>query len=274
VGLTLSPTASLRVNTSVSRRASAPGAGEFLPPSDNGLWLPPQRTFSSIERDRPFEAERTTNAEATVERDFGSSTLTFRAFSQHVNGQLATLFGSEIPINPVANLMGHYLVGTAGDASAAGWAAGFRTLIASRVRGAVEYTLAGATLIADNDVRYLMLLAPSAVRPTRERIHDLTASVETELPETATRIVVLYRLSNGFASATNGGEGGAPVLGGRFDVQVHQQLPFLNFSNARWEMLLAVRNFFRESTSEQSLYDEFLVIRPPKRIVGGVTLHF
>jgi hypothetical protein len=48
----------------------------------------------------------------------------------------------------------------------------------------------------------------------------------------------------------------------------------MNFSGARWEMLLAVRNFFHDATSTQSLYDELLVVSPPKRIVGGVTLHF
>jgi len=48
----------------------------------------------------------------------------------------------------------------------------------------------------------------------------------------------------------------------------------MNFSNARWEMLFAVRNFFRDASCDQSLYDELLVVRPPKRVVGGVTLHF
>ena len=48
----------------------------------------------------------------------------------------------------------------------------------------------------------------------------------------------------------------------------------MNFSNARWEMLIAVRNFFREAGTEQSVYDELLVVRPPKRVVGGVTLRF
>ena len=60
----------------------------------------------------------------------------------------------------------------------------------------------------------------------------------------------------------------------RFDLQVRQSLPFLNFTNARWEMLVAVRNFFRETEPDQSVYDELLTVRPPKRIVGGVTLHF
>ena len=48
----------------------------------------------------------------------------------------------------------------------------------------------------------------------------------------------------------------------------------MNFSSAHWEMLLAVRNFFRDTAADQSLYDELLVVRPPKRIVGGLTLRF
>jgi hypothetical protein len=48
----------------------------------------------------------------------------------------------------------------------------------------------------------------------------------------------------------------------------------MDFSTARWEMLLAVRNSFHESTSDSSVYDELLVVRPPKRVVGGLTLRF
>ena len=57
-------------------------------------------------------------------------------------------------------------------------------------------------------------------------------------------------------------------------VQVRQSLPFMDFSSAKWEMLVAVRNFFRETSIDQSIYDELLVVRPPKRIVGGLTLKF
>ena len=46
----------------------------------------------------------------------------------------------------------------------------------------------------------------------------------------------------------------------------------MDFSNAKWEMLVAVRNFFRETAADQSIFDELLVVRPPKRIVGGLTL--
>ena len=57
-------------------------------------------------------------------------------------------------------------------------------------------------------------------------------------------------------------------------MQVRQSLPFLNFTSAKWEMLVAVRNFFRETVGHESVYDELLVVNPPKRIVGGVTMRF
>jgi hypothetical protein len=81
-------------------------------------------------------------------------------------------------------------------------------------------------------------------------------------------------VSNGFAGP--GGDEAAlrPGRDSRFDVQVRQSLPFMNFSAARFEMLLAVRNFFREAGTDQSIYDELLVVHPPKRVVGGVALRF
>jgi hypothetical protein len=39
-------------------------------------------------------------------------------------------------------------------------------------------------------------------------------------------------------------------------------------------MLVAVSNLFREDLAELSIYDELMVVRPPKRLVGGVTVRF
>jgi hypothetical protein len=274
VELTVSPTEQFRINAELSRRALAPGAEEFLPRGDEGIWLPPQRTFSSIEPGRPFEPERTTHVSVGVERDFGATTIGLSAFRQDISDQLVALFGQDTPPEPSAKV-GHYLVGSAGDAVAAGCRAELRTVIAGRVHGSVAYTVSNAQLTPAQGVRYVVLVAPSVVRPATERIHDLSTRIETTIPETATRIVVLYRISNGFAHGLSTGQAAtSPAIDGRFDVQVRQSLPFLNFTNARWEMLLAVRNFFRESATDQSVYDELLVVRPPKRLVGGVTLHF
>ena len=82
-------------------------------------------------------------------------------------------------------------------------------------------------------------------------------------------------MSNAFARPYSAAASGdSPAVDTRFDVQVRQSLPFLDFTSAKWEMLVAVRNFFRDSASEQSIYDELLVVRPPKRVVGGRTLRF
>ncbi|MEQ1727462.1 MAG: hypothetical protein ABL982_03700, partial [Vicinamibacterales bacterium] len=271
VGLTLSPAAGTRVTGSLSRRAVAPGAEEFLAPSDSGIWLPPQRTFSSIEARAGFKAEQALSAAVGLERDFGPSTLAVRAFRQHVSDQLVTVFGAEVPGQPTAKV-GHYLVGNTGDVDARGVSAEFRAVIASRVHGSVEYSVARAEILQTGD-NYLMLLAPLTARTGRSTIQDVTARIDAQVPETATRVMVLYRLSNGFADA-GGRPDARPGIDGRFDVQVRQSLPFMNFSNARWEMLLAVRNFFRDASCDQSLFDELYVVRPPKRVVGGVTLHF
>lgn len=276
VELTLTPARATRVSMAVARRALAPGAEEFLPPGDDGLWMPAQRTFSSAEPDRVFRPEETTHAEVAIERDFGSSSITVRGFRQHVEDQLATRFGSDIS-GHADSTAGHYLVGNAGDVDALGCSLAVRTAIAGRVQGTFEYSLAKAQFIPAGDQAYLLLLGSSPAGPQTRNVHSVDTRLEADVPETNTRILVLYRISNGFAHdpggmAPDGGRGLA--LDGRFDVQVRQSLPFMNFSNARWEMLIAVRNFFREAGTDQSIYDELLVVRPPKRVVGGVALRF
>jgi hypothetical protein len=273
VEATLTPADRLRVTASLARQALAPGAEEFLPPGDNGIWLPPQRTFSSLNPHGGFSAEATVQTSVGLERDFGASTVALRAFRQHTDDQLVTVFGAELPGQP-ASKVGHYVVGTMGDADANGYAASFRTVVGNRLHGSVAYSTSMAETSPNRHVSYLLLVAPSTVRPIRERLHDLSTSFETEVPETATRVLVLYRIGNGFARPGGSPDAALPGVDSRFDVQVRQSLPFMNFSCAKWEMLLAVRNFFRESGAEQSVLDERVAVRPPKRVVGGVTLRF
>ena len=84
---------------------------------------------------------------------------------------------------------------------------------------------------------------------------------------------LLYRIGNGFARPGDSGDSQSRV-DSRFDVQVRQSLPFMNFTSARWEMLIAIRNFFKEVEADQSIYDELLVVKPPKRVVGGFLVRF
>jgi hypothetical protein len=269
VEVTYSPGDDTRLQALASSRALAPGAEEFLPPLQTGVWVPPQRTFSSIVEGTPLAPERTEHVAVRAERDFGVTTVSVRAFHQRVDEQLVTIFGFESPTAPNAQL-GHYLVGSAGDVEAIGWGAGVRTTLLSRVNGSVEYSVTRARWSRSPESDYVLLIAPTVVRPDLDRVHDVATTVETNVPETATRIMVVARLSS--LSPSLGGErGGADP---RFDVQLYQSLPFMDFSAARWEMLVAVRNAFHEASVDSSVYDELLVVRPPKRIVGGLTLRF
>jgi hypothetical protein len=177
-----------------------------------------------------------------------------------------------MPERPVTS-PGHYFVGNDGAVNASGWTAGLRTSITQRVHGSIEYTQTHAEWTPTSDLSYLILLAPAASRLESDRIHDVAATIETDVPETSTKVLVVYRVGNAFAHPASTTPDHA-LLDSRFDVQVRQSLPFMDFSSARWEMLIAVRNFLRESAPDQSVYDELLVVRPPKRIVGGLTLHF
>lgn len=270
-GVVFTPVAHTRVNALVSLRALAPGAQEFMPPTDLGIWLPPQRTFSSAVDGSPLVAERTMHVEAGLERDLTArTTVSVRAFSQHVDNQLITLFGVEEADRPSTTL-GHYFVANSSSPiEANGYAAAVKTVIADRVHGSIEYSFARTQRNASDGLAYLVLLAPSSAT-VRDRIHDVSTSIETDIPETSTRVAVLCRFSDGFARREFGNPSG---IDARFDVQVRQALPFMDFSSAKWEMLVAVRNFFHDAASDQSIYDELLVVRPPKRVVGGLTLRF
>jgi hypothetical protein len=139
-------------------------------------------------------------------------------------------------------------------------------------RASVDYTQAQSRWIdrsADSDL--LEILAPSLVR-TGERIHDVTASLESVVTPSATRLLVVYKLNTAYAASKVGDV--TPNAGVRFDVQVNQALPFMNFTSAQWEMLFAVSNLFKEALYENSVYDELMVVRPPKRVLGGVTVRF
>ena len=139
------------------------------------------------------------------------------------------------------------------------------------MRGAIDYSLTRTRWVGGGEVEPIVIWAPVTIRPSREDLHDLTTSVETDIPETDTRVFVLYRLNSGFTPSNP--EVTRPGLDGRFEVQVNQALPF-GPGGTRWEVLVGVRNLFRDSADPASVYDELLVVRPPKRVVGGVLIRF
>ncbi len=270
VGITLSPRPNTHITGTVAQRMIAPGAEEFLASTTVGPWLPPERTFAPLDGE-DLRVERVRFYDIGVNHEFdGTYILGVRRYEQRVDRQLATLFG--LPVNGGPQSPGHYFVASAGGVEADGWGVRLASTPKQRVRGTIDYSVTRAHWIARGDMAAIAAWAPAAIRPQKEDIHDVTTSVETELPQTATRVFVLYKVNSAFA---RGADPTRPSFDYRFDVQVNQALPFMPFSDAaRWEVLVGLRNLFRDPNDPGSIYDELLVVRPPKRVVGGVLIRF
>lgn len=266
--LTFSPTRNLHVHAKASLQQVAPGAEEFVPPAD-AAWVPPQRTFAPLGANR-FDTERVRQFEVGVTREFAAMTVSMRTFRQAVQNQLVTVFGAADASRLIA-AGGHYGVASAGDASMRGWAVGVVHAVTPHVRGRVDYTFLSAewTPSTGADRRAIRTFAPQALRAPSEQIHDVSASLDAEVPQTATRFVLLYKVNTGFVGAPSG----IQPANGRFDMQLRQGLPFMG-GIGDWEMLLGVRSLFRPTLDDRSMYDELLVVRAPKRLIGGLQVRF
>jgi hypothetical protein len=270
VGFTLTPFTNTHVTATVAQRMMAPGAEEFLPAATVGPWLPPERTFSPLEGES-FRVERTRFYDVGLDHEFdGAYIVGVRRFQQRVDNQMVTLFG--LPASGGPTSPGHYSVANAGALDAEGWGVRLSSLPSQRIRGSIDYSVTRAQWVSRGDMAAIAVWAPAAIRPRNEDIHDLTTSLETDVPQTATRVFFLYKVNNAFA---RGVDPAHPALDYRFDVQVNQALPFMPFSGtARWEVLVGLRNLFRDPADAGSVYDELLVVRPPKRVIGGVLIRF
>ena len=272
VSTTLNASDTMRIRAIAARQVTAPGAEEFLPPTHTQV-LPPQRTFAPLTRDG-FVPEDLQHYELVVEQLLSGTMFGVRTFQQRVDDQLVTVFGMRTA-ETEATQLGHYFVASGGDVAVRGVGLSVSRDVADYFRGSIDYSYAIADW-TDNgragDRARLARRLPSALRASDERIHDVTTSLETVVPQTATRVFFVVKMNSAYIR--DDGTEDQPGLDGRFDMQVSQGLPFLNLFKADWEMLVGVRNLFRDSMTETSLYDELLVARPPKRLVGGITVKF
>ena len=155
-----------------------------------GLWLPPERTFSQISR-AAFQPERVDHVEISAERQWaGMLVIGVRAFRQNVEDQTVTMFGLAL-LDSVRGV-GHYHVGSAGDFSAQGW--GER-----QPRGDEGFARLGrlhpvndAVVRQLRDAQTLAALAPATLRDN-ERVHDMTATFDSVVAPSATRVFVSIR---------------------------------------------------------------------------------
>ena len=265
-GFTIEPVKGTRLSALVAQRMVVPGAEEFLPRAITGPALPPERTFAPFDG-HDMRVERARSLDFSLEHQFGDAYVVgVRRFHQRVDDQLVTMFRVAPAGSPES--LGHYYIGNAGSFDASGWAVRISTPPSLRVSAALDYTSARAQWTTRNAA--LTAMAPAVLRPETEDIHDITTSVKTDIPETATRFYLLYRVNTAF---TRSDDLSRPGMDARFDVQVNQALPF-GVAGTKWEVLVGIRNLFRDANDPASVYDELLVVRPPKRVIGGFLVRF
>ena len=269
----VSPASRTWVRVTAAREMSAPGAEEFVPQAYGSLTLPPQRTFSALVSGNPLEGQETRFLNLALEQDVAAFRLAVSHFRQDVDGQLATVFDPMLAKGRRRADLGHYGVASVGSFEASGWSVGISRPVGAHLRGGLEYRVADVDWASGDDAVAVARVAPSAVRDARERLHDVTMRVDAASPRTATRLSVACRLNTGFTRGTVTAD--APGTATRYDVQVYQGVPFLNGDTTQVELVFGVRNLIRGSMDGvASLYDELLVVRPPTRVVGGVTVQF
>ena len=98
-----------------------------------------------------------------------------------------------------------------------------RRELGRRVKGALDFSVVEAQWGQADMGPVAALDAPGVLRPAVEQFHDISGSIETEIPETATRVSIRCRISGAFEGIDPAGPGG---LDARFDLLINQALPF------------------------------------------------
>ena len=196
VGVTVTPVAGLRIRVGASQEMVVPGAEEFLPPPGTALWLPPERTSAAFSPQGGEHPERTRNVDVGLEVDLARHYVAgVRRYSQDVSDQMAALFG----IDEFGRVQtGHYYMARAGSVSSRGWVLTLRRQLGDRFNGSVDYSIADAHWSQAGADQALGTVVPGAMRPSHERMHDLSGAFEAEIPESATRLLVRCRVNTAF----------------------------------------------------------------------------
>ena len=167
----------------------APGAEEFLPPATAGIWLPPQRTFSSLERGRRVQGR----ANALSAASASSATSAPRPRPYRPSGSRSTISWSP----SLAQMCRGQPTAKVGPLPGRQRRRCRRRRLQRRIprRHRQPCSRLGRILGGprrnphDRRLHYLMLLAPvgGTARP-RAPCRTVDRAIETEVPETATRV--------------------------------------------------------------------------------------
>ena len=244
VGVTVSP---FDANTHIigqRRAAHARARRRRVPARRNGRTVAAARAHvRAARRRRPARRARALlRPSASITTFDGTYVVGVRRFQQRVDNQLVTLFG--LPSPAVRSRPGTTTSRTPAP-STPRLGRPVEHAPSQRVRGSIDYCVAQRALdVARRHGRDRRLGAGARSAAQTEDVHDLTTSLETDMPQTATRVFFLYKMNNGVRTRRRPDASGARL---RFDVQVNQALPFMPFGGtARWEVLVGLRNLFRD----------------------------
>ena len=255
------------VRASTSQRMIAPGADEFLPPSESGPWLPPMRTFVPLVPDAPLRPERIRRHAVGFDQQFGpgrSSKLTVEWFAEDTNNQMATLFGVG-----AGSEAAPYYVATVGNVDVMGWRLGLEGVIAQNVTGHVEYTEGKARWRGTRAATLLRAEQPAVARRGQESVSDLRGRVNVTVPATSTHLVVGYqvtRLDPASARSRSLADDG-------FDLELRQRLPYQPLTTGMLHLVFTLSTLLHQHDAE-SLYDEILTAEAPARLTAGIQVGF
>lgn len=243
------PGRNTRLRASVNTRTIAPG-GDPLRVSN--VSASPTLAFALL--GARLAPERTARYEVGVAHRVSGTTVRATAFHETARDQLLNAFPSGRGLSARVLNAGHVTARGAGVA--------VEHSFGTVVHGSLGYTF-GRGRREDAEPTLRTLLA----EPSGE-FHDLVTRLEANVDATGTRVLAFYRFS-AVAEAS-----GSSTRHTRFDVQLNQDLPLLgSLTRAEWELLLAVRNLFYEP-DEGATFDELVVQRPPRRVLGGIAVRF
>jgi hypothetical protein len=251
--VTVTPGRNTSLHASVASHTLAPG-GDLLTVAT--LSSAPELVLARI--DERVRAERAVRVDVSADRNLGKAT-TVGAFSfyEDVRDQMLNAYVGDARsrVLRISNVGAVFVRGIGVTAS---------RRFGPNVRTSLAYTYG----MSDRDTAIGIGVPYRAAR-----YHDLVARVETMIDATDTRLAAYCRL-NSLRAAEGEVRSGSPLLTTRFDIQLTQGLPFLqSLTRAEWEVLLSVRNLSYE-TSEAGALDELAVLRPPNRVLGGVSVRF
>lgn len=269
LGVEQAVTTRVSIRASTTRHRVAPGADVFQPPAAEGVWLPPDRTFSALDGQSLHAATIDRHEVGVVWSVLTSGAVTplevrVERFREVAIGQVATLFGTD-----AASRVGHFHVAPVGSATLEGLSVGVSLVLSPHLRGRVDYVVGVADWWDLSSARSAALVVEQFGRARHRRLHDVTSALEALLPATDTTLSFAWRLNDGFASATRGRQG----VGARFSLEVRQPLPIGRMGPDAFTAFLAARTL-QGDLGSGGYFDDLATIAPPLRVTGGIQVRF